>query len=237
MKHLKIFTLTLAALSFTLVDSVAQNTYSGMSYNGGMSENMSRGLGAPGGGSAASSAAKEVDVLAMTGLFEIDSQKAVSKMKITDKELQREVHKAVADYILEYGDVMSINSSDIDTINSVQDMVKQATNSGQAIDQNTMRELMSQMRQSMMVVIQAMRPAHDKLSARMNELLADNSKALKKWTSYYKQLCNDNSYNPNRSPNAQGGQGGEGGQGGGPGGQGGGQGGPGGGGQGGPGGR
>ncbi len=234
MKHLKIFTLIFAALSFTLVDSAAQNSYSGMSYNGGMSENMSRGLGAPGGGSAATSAAKEIDILAMTGLFEIDSQKAVSKMKITDKELQREVHKAIADYILEYGDVMSINSGDIDTINSVQDMVKQATNSGQTIDQNTMRDLMSQMRQSMVVVIQAMRPAHDKLNARMNELLADNSKALKKWTSYYRQVCSDNSYNPNRSPNAQGGQsGGQGGQGGPGGGQGGSQGGPGGGGPGG----
>ncbi len=233
MKHLRIFTFILAALSFTVVDSSAQTSYSGYSYNGGMSENMSRGLGAPGGGSVATSAAKELDMLAMVGLFEIDSKRAVSKMKISDSELQRSIHKAVATYIIAYGDVMSINSGDIDVINSVQDMVKQATNSGQSIDptSSSMRDVMMEMRKSMMTLNMAMRPIHQELNDTMAELLKEDKKALKKWTSYYKSVCTDNNFVPNgESSNTQSQRqsGGQGGPGGGQGGQGGGQGGPGG---------
>ncbi len=170
MKKIRIVTLLLALLSLTTPQLAAQ----------------------PGGGMGGPGAMSQVDPLAMMGLFEIDSESVIKRIKVTDTEKQRAIREAVADYIIAYGDVVAANGETIDLFEEYK--AQMSDGAGQVAPD---RENMYAMREGSRTIHLAMTKLHNKLDSSIKACLEGDEKALKKWQSHYKWLCDKNYYNPN----------------------------------------
>ncbi len=195
MKMLRFTLLFILLLPMTMGEVMAQFGSSA----GGMGSHGSRGRDM-GGDMGGQTQAPEIDILSMTGLFDIDSREIIKKVKVGDSAAQREIHRAVAAYVLEMGEVMVVHTSSIALIEQAEEVLNKAQEmmqNGQEMDQSYMSNLMSKAREAMSAVRMAMAPIHKSMTARIEEVLKGNEKQMKKWTSYYNTLCNERRYNPN----------------------------------------
>lgn len=143
---------------------------------------------------------EEIDMLSMTGLFDVDGHEVIKRLKVSDETIQREIHVAIANFVLESGEVSTLHASDIAKIMTAEESmtrIQGQIEAGQEVDRASVSKVVSAARESMSAVRLSVAPLHKVLNDRITELLSGNEKQLKKWNSYYRNLCTEHRFNPN----------------------------------------
>ncbi|MFR9651862.1 MAG: hypothetical protein SNG35_07565 [Rikenellaceae bacterium] len=217
-KRFLVAAVTMIALAIGTVD--AQPGGGCMGGGGGMG-GPGGGMGGPGGGGPGGERQSmgAIDPIASSGLFMIDSGKAIKSLKIKDKEKLASVTELLSTFQTTYDNLTVEFSAEIASVNEVKDQMAAMMESG---DRESMRSVMTSMRTNMEKIRPKAREMQKSLDDGMKALLSEDE--LKKWTKYYALVCEDNNYSTQERRGGRDGQEGEGGEGGqrGPGGQGGG---------------
>ncbi len=194
---------------------------------GGMGGGMSGGMGGQRGGmgqggqqgAPQQQRSIEINFIGASGYIEIDSEEALSKIKVKKNPAKEEQIVAIInEYNSSFHGVVEEHRSDFDNLEFAKEGIDAAEG-----NMTAMREIMMSVSSSMRVVKPLMIEKHKILTEQMAALLSDSEKEFKGWEKFYNKLCKDNSFNPDekerkmdeRGEEGEGGPRGQGGQGGG----------------------
>lgn len=148
------------------------------------------GSGGPGGGQGGrppmeqNSAPK--DFVESAGLFYIDIAEIVDECKIKDETVVLQITEIVNEYVRTYNNIMMENFDQIDSLRSMQEKPI-------SLD---MSDLSRSSVKNPMQIVQELKkktiPMHLALKEQIDAILV--KKELKRWTSYYADLCKDKSF-------------------------------------------
>ncbi len=132
----------------------------------------------------------DINFIGAAGYFVIDSDEVLGKLKIKkDKAKQEAIVATINIYISSCQDLIDTNRTDIDNLEFAKENLETAEG-----DMDAMRKIMMSVNESMRAVRPMLVKNHKELTKSMTALL--NEKELKRWTKYYKSICNKNNFDP-----------------------------------------
>lgn len=186
----------LIALLFSSQSLFAQGGMGGPGGGGGMGGPGGGGMGGPGGSSSSGEMISSENMLTSTGLFMIEYDEAIKKIKVKKREhAKREAVESLFEtYNTKYNEISIAYSTQIESILKEEERssTRGGSNSMQGGQQrgNMGQDPMSGKISAMKQITEVAKPMHDALNESLGEILSE--KQLKRWNKYYTKLCDKN---------------------------------------------